>query len=200
MLKEYGEWKRCSVATLLPAAAALLLFCTSAAGKEPGAGQDQGIAAPLRLALSLQTLPSRSSTAAAGSTAAAEPAGRPAPGELAAAGVLSRSEHSVANAPHSAPSPQAMLNGAASPPARWEIAPSDGTIHATLARWAASAGWQLVWELQVDYPIESRATLQGSFEDAVATVARSLQETSAPARAIFYSGNQVLRIVAKGEK
>lgn len=93
-----------------------------------------------------------------------------------------------------------MLNGAASPPARWEIAPSDGTIHATLARWAASAGWQLVWELQVDYPIESRATLQGSFEDAVATVARSLQETSAPARAIFYSGNQVLRIVAKGEK
>jgi hypothetical protein len=86
-------------------------------------------------------------------------------------------------------------------PARtWEIAPGDRTLNTTLSRWSANAGWQLVWDLEVDYPIETRAVLQGTFEEAVATVAQSLSGASVPVQATFYAGNRVLRIVAKGNK
>jgi hypothetical protein len=82
----------------------------------------------------------------------------------------------------------------------WEIAPGDRTLNTSLARWSASVGWQLVWELEVDYPIETRAVLQGTFEEAVAAVAESLTSASVPIQAIFYAGNRVLRIVAKGSR
>jgi len=82
----------------------------------------------------------------------------------------------------------------------WDISPGDGTLNTTLARWSASAGWQLVWELEVDYPIQTRAVLEGTFEEAVAAVAESLANASVPIQATFYAGNKVLRIVAKGSK
>lgn len=82
----------------------------------------------------------------------------------------------------------------------WEIAPGDKTLNATFTRWSASAGWQLIWDLDVDYPIETRAVLQGTFEEAVAAVAESLSRASVPIQATFYAGNRVLRIVAKGSK
>lgn len=82
----------------------------------------------------------------------------------------------------------------------WEIAPSDRTLNSTLSRWSASAGWQLVWDMEVDYPVETRAVLQGTFQEAVATVAQSLSGASVPVQATFYEGNKVLRIVAKGSK
>ncbi len=86
------------------------------------------------------------------------------------------------------------------PAQTWEISPSDRTLNTTLARWSASAGWQLVWDMEVDYPIETRAVLQGTFQEAVATVAQSLAAASVPVQATFYDGNRVLRIVAKGSK
>jgi hypothetical protein len=82
----------------------------------------------------------------------------------------------------------------------WEITPGDRTLNTTLARWSASAGWQLVWDLEVDYPIETRAVLEGTFEEAVAAVTQSLATASVPVQATFYAGNRVLRIVAKGSK
>lgn len=82
----------------------------------------------------------------------------------------------------------------------WEIAPGDRTLNTTFSKWSASAGWQLVWDLEVDYPIETRAVLQGTFEEAVALVAQSLSAASIPIQATFYAGNKVLRIVAKGSK
>jgi hypothetical protein len=88
----------------------------------------------------------------------------------------------------------------ADPARTWEIATDDRTLNANLARWSASAGWQLIWELEVDYPIETRAVVQGTFEEAVAAVAESLAGASVPIQATFYAGNKVLRIVAKGSK
>lgn len=82
----------------------------------------------------------------------------------------------------------------------WEIAPGDRTLNTTFSKWSASAGWQLVWDLEVDYPIETRAVLEGTFEEAVASVAQSLSVASVPIQATFYAGNRVLRIVAKGSK
>lgn len=82
----------------------------------------------------------------------------------------------------------------------WDISPGDGTLNTVFGRWSASAGWQLVWELEVDYPIQTRAVLEGTFEEAVAAVAESLANASVPIQATFYAGNKVLRIVAKGSK
>jgi hypothetical protein len=80
----------------------------------------------------------------------------------------------------------------------WEILPSDKTLNVALARWAAVAGWQLVWELPVDYAVETRATVPGSFQDAVTLVTKSMDNAEIPLKAIFYEGNKVLRIVGKG--
>ncbi len=83
-------------------------------------------------------------------------------------------------------------------PAPWHIELADRTLKAAMNRWALSAGWQLVWELPADYPLEARADFSGDFEDAVGALARSLEQSQAPMKAIFYRGNKVLRIVAKG--
>lgn len=86
----------------------------------------------------------------------------------------------------------------AAPLPTWEVNPADKTLNAAFARWAASAGWQLVWELPVDYAVTVRTEIHGSFADAVALVAKSMETADMPMKAIFYDGNRVLRIVAKG--
>ncbi len=82
----------------------------------------------------------------------------------------------------------------------WEILVADKTLNATLARWAASTGWQLLWELPVDYAVEANTRLHGTFEEAVAVVARSMESAQIPMKAVFYQGNKVLRIMAKGSE
>jgi hypothetical protein len=87
---------------------------------------------------------------------------------------------------------------ASAPSATWLINVADGTLKTALRRWADSAGWQLVWELQADYPITTYAEVPGDFEAAVGTVARSLEHADVPMKAVFYRGNKVLRIVSRG--
>lgn len=82
----------------------------------------------------------------------------------------------------------------------WEINIADKTLNNTLARWAASTGWQLLWELPVDYAVEAHTRLHGTFEEAVAVVARSMEAAEIPMKAVFYQGNKVLRIMAKGSE
>lgn len=103
-------------------------------------------------------------------------------------------------AQNSVPAAETKAETKASPaPARtWDIAVSDKTLNAALARWAANAGWQLIWELPVDYAVEARTSMPGTFEEAVAKVASSMENAEVPLKAIFYQGNNVLRIVAKG--
>jgi hypothetical protein len=105
-----------------------------------------------------------------------------------------------------APAPQPQAVSVPQIPARtdgasamkWEIALTDKTLNAALARWAAVAGWQLLWELPVDYAVDAHTTISGSFTDAVTAVTRSMETAEIPMKAIFYQGNKVLRIVAKG--
>lgn len=88
---------------------------------------------------------------------------------------------------------------AAPPPEpTWTVLQSDKTLNGTLQRWAAGAGWQLMWELPVDYAVAARTELHGSFADAVGMVVKSMEGADVPMKAIFYDGNKVLRIVAKG--
>lgn len=85
-------------------------------------------------------------------------------------------------------------------PQAWEISPTDKTLNAALARWTAIAGWQLSWELPVDYSVEVKTVVPGTFEEAVELVAKSMDSAEIPMKAIFYNGNKVLRIVQKGTK
>ncbi len=82
----------------------------------------------------------------------------------------------------------------------WEIVMSDKTLNGALARWAASVGWQLMWELPVDYAVEAKTSVHGSFEEAVNTIAQSMTTAEIPMKAVFYQGNKVLRIMAKGSE
>ncbi|HEY4542820.1 MAG TPA: toxin co-regulated pilus biosynthesis Q family protein [Noviherbaspirillum sp.] len=93
--------------------------------------------------------------------------------------------------------PAAPITSSA-PAEAWEIAPADKTLNTALARWAATAGWQLLWELPIDYSVDARTTIRGSFEQAVTMVAKSMESAEIPMKAIFYEGNRVLRIVARG--
>jgi len=81
---------------------------------------------------------------------------------------------------------------------RWDIVIADRTLNAAMARWAAAAGWQLLWELPVDYAVQAHTTVPGKFEDAVTLVVNSMEGAEIPMKAVFYSGNKVLRIMAKG--
>ena len=80
----------------------------------------------------------------------------------------------------------------------WSTTPGDRTLQNALSRWAIAAGWQLFWELPQDYSVEAAASINGSFEDAITAVTNSLQQNDVPVSAIFFEGNRVLRIVAKG--
>lgn len=80
----------------------------------------------------------------------------------------------------------------------WRMEATDGTLKGALQRWSQAAGWQLVWELPVDFAVEARAQVPGAFEDAVAAVMRSMEQSEMPMKAVFYRGNKVLRVIAKG--
>jgi hypothetical protein len=80
----------------------------------------------------------------------------------------------------------------------WDIRLEDGTLSATLTRWAVDEGWQLLWEMPVDFQVDASSQVDGSFEQAVGVVATSLATAPTPMQVIFYRGNHVVRIVAKG--
>lgn len=86
----------------------------------------------------------------------------------------------------------------ATPDPQWLVTREDTTVRGVLERWSQHAGWQLVWELDVDYPIEAEASITSQFEVAVETLTKSLQGADVPPKAIIYRGNRVLRVVARG--
>jgi len=81
---------------------------------------------------------------------------------------------------------------------RWELSERDKTLKGVVERWAQDAGWRAFWELDVDYPIAATASIDGNFEEAVSAVVRSMDHADVPLKAIFYRGNQVLRVVPRG--
>jgi len=80
----------------------------------------------------------------------------------------------------------------------WRLDLADRTVKTALGRWAKEAGWQLVWEVPVDFGIDADATITGTFDEALHAVVRALDKSDTPIQAILYKGNKVLRIVAHG--
>jgi hypothetical protein len=94
--------------------------------------------------------------------------------------------------------PAASATSSTAPVGEWSIRTSDGTVRGVLQRWTHISGWQLVWDLPVDFSVDASATLHGSFEDALHTLVISLDKSYTPVQAILYRGNHVLRIVPQG--
>ena len=76
----------------------------------------------------------------------------------------------------------------------WSIEQSEKRLSSALERWAQLAGWQLVWEAERDFAIESNLHLEGEFLKAVGTVMQSLSNTDYPLQAKANSATLTLRI------
>lgn len=103
-----------------------------------------------------------------------------------------------ATAPAASAAPAAAAATTAPVTARWVLSERDKTLKGALERWAQAAGWRLVWELGVDYRIDAAASIEGTFESAITEVVKNMEHADVPPKAIFYRGNQVLRVVARG--
>ncbi|PLZ00052.1 pili assembly chaperone [Burkholderia sp. WAC0059] len=118
--------------------------------------------------------------------------------ERSAAGLAPAATASPA-APLPAAAEAAQAEPAATPAAQaWKIEISDGTIKGVMDRWAQSVGWQFVWDVPIDFPVDATATIHGSFEDALNKVVAALQHSQVPIQVILYKGNKVLRVVPEG--
>jgi hypothetical protein len=171
--------------------------------------EGQAVVAPL-----VPVTPTASGVAMANGTTAGLNGATPATSDVPPAANASGRSAKTLQAPDAAPStvvtaavpatPSAMAVMPSAPPApsqpTWEMLPGDRSVRTALERWSSKAGWQLSWELAVDYPVAVRSAISGSFETAVEAVAQSLGRAEVPVKAIMYRGNRVLRIVAKGSE
>lgn len=97
-------------------------------------------------------------------------------------------------------SPPIKLAPIIKPPEQWQISPADATLRKALSKWAARAGWQLVWEASVDVPINVNATFEGDFRTAVKRLFQSLSASDVNLSGMLYAGNKVLRVTESGRR
>jgi hypothetical protein len=79
----------------------------------------------------------------------------------------------------------------------WSLNPADRTLRTALNRWCKSIGWQLIWNVNADYPIVTSWNITGSFENAVNQVLAASQTTNVPLLATMHDQNRVLEIYSE---
>jgi outer membrane protein OmpA-like peptidoglycan-associated protein len=96
----------------------------------------------------------------------------------------------------SAPGQPATPADGPTPPASFDVLPSDQDIAGTLRRWARASGYELVWEVDWVAPVNGQAHVDAStFIDAVRQVSAGLRSQGYPLRAQLYS-DRVVRFSA----
>ena len=81
-------------------------------------------------------------------------------------------------------------------PVRWQLRAEDGSVYAALKRWSSLAGWQVSWEIPVDFPIEIEDDATGTYEQAVQRVLTALRVSDYPPHPCFHQ-NRVVRVVRR---
>ena len=76
----------------------------------------------------------------------------------------------------------------------WKLDPEDKTIRSGMTKWCQKAGWQLVWNVKADYPIDTSWTINAGFESAVNEVLKATQHSEMPLMATMHDSNKVLEI------
>lgn len=74
----------------------------------------------------------------------------------------------------------------------WTYTPSDKYVSVTFARWAKQAGYQLVWQADNDFEIQSSGSLSGGFKHSVNEVLKSFAKSDHPLKAEWYKNNVVV--------
>lgn len=77
---------------------------------------------------------------------------------------------------------------------KFEIKLEDETLYLALRRWAAGAGYQLVWHAGKDFPAYRTVYEQDDFEGAVERVMHDTETSSYPLHACVYP-NKVMRVL-----
>jgi len=77
----------------------------------------------------------------------------------------------------------------------WAISLQDKTLYRVMRRWAAQARYQLVWQVDRDFPIESEVVFEGGFRTAVAEAMSGVSMTDFPLQAIINTSTRVVRVV-----
>ena len=83
---------------------------------------------------------------------------------------------------------------------QWELNIQDKTLKDALRKWCKISGWQLIWHVDVDYPIVASWTLWGSFESAINQVLQSSQQLNIPLFATMHDDNRVLEVYSSKYK
>ena len=89
----------------------------------------------------------------------------------------------------------AVVPAAVDAPQIWTLALQDKTLYRVLSRWAAQAKYQLLWQVDRDFPIESEMVFEGDFKTVVGDVMVGVSETDFPLQAIFNTPGRVVRVV-----
>lgn len=79
----------------------------------------------------------------------------------------------------------------------WEMKLSDKTVKKTFQRWAKEAGWQLIWNANVDFPISAEMQIEGDFDYAINEVCRASQYTNDKIIGEFHPKNKVIVITTQ---
>lgn len=82
------------------------------------------------------------------------------------------------------------------PSVQWDLRVEDGSIYAALKRWSYLAGWQISWEIPVDFPIEIMDSSKGSFENSVRRILTAFKVADYPPYPCFHE-NKVVRVVRR---
>ena len=75
----------------------------------------------------------------------------------------------------------------------WEIVKGE-MLKAQLERWAADAGYTLIWSAHNDYEMQSNSTFNGPFKDAVKAFFGALQSNGHALRVTIFEGNSVVEV------
>lgn len=79
------------------------------------------------------------------------------------------------------------------PSTNWSYSINDKYISTTLNNWAKLAGYQVIWQSDNDYEVQSNGSLNGmSFKAAVNEILKSFRNTDHPLKAEWYKNNVVV--------
>ncbi|MEB0023868.1 toxin co-regulated pilus biosynthesis Q family protein [Actimicrobium sp. CCI2.3] len=76
----------------------------------------------------------------------------------------------------------------------WVVDPRDGTLSQTLGRWAKDAHWQMNWDADRDFVIDTSLAMSGTLREAIELVMLSLAHTDYPLQAAMNSSTCTLRV------
>lgn len=77
---------------------------------------------------------------------------------------------------------------------RWRLAP--GGLKAQMTAWAGQAGYQIVWQPNKDYLVDTAAEISGSYIKALRVVFEALRANDVRLAAEVYSANRVVHVKA----